>query len=238
MKVVDFVSRSKDSSIPTLFPEENLVVLSKEDQQVLQGMAEELLETANKTQLFRTRTEMEVSVLNEIKFPTPAIKYWQAMREQNVMFSELMMLSFEYRKNLIEMKMIKRDVESLGDALQKELLQVEWDKRNFIRAQQERVAKARVRELKNWSEIKEREASRMSQEDLEDVDNSQLLGYTRRWINQAIVMGSGGSPSERQNLFGQLRTGMLVCIEKGLVDAVLKGLDPSVQKQIKAEYKI
>ena len=47
-------------------------------------------------------TEVPVSVLNDIKFPTPAAKYWQAMREQNVMFQELVMLSYEYRKNLVE----------------------------------------------------------------------------------------------------------------------------------------
>ena len=77
-------------------------ILTKEDFDKLAPLSQELKENFKKSQVFRTRTEMEVSVLNELKFPTPTLKYWQSVREQNVMFNELVTLSYEYRKNAIE----------------------------------------------------------------------------------------------------------------------------------------
>jgi hypothetical protein len=216
----------------------NSALLSKDDLDSLEVLSGELQETFVKTQIHRTRTEMEVSVLNSTKFPTPSLKYWQAMREQNVMFTELVMLSYEYRKNLVEIKILERDITKEQDKLEKELLQIELEKKMFIGKQQERVAKARIREIEDWSSIKEREARQMDQEELANVDNSQLIGYTKRWINQSVIMGGGGSPSERQNLLGQLRSGILVCIERGILNKVLKDLDPRIQKQIKEEYRI
>jgi len=212
-------------------------LLSIEDLNSLEELSAELQETFIKTQIHRTRTEMEVSVLNSVKFPTPSLKYWQAMREQNVMFTELVMLSFEYRKNLVEIQILKRKIENEQDDLEKKLYQIELEKKIFIGKQQERVAKARIREIKDWSNIKEREAQLMSEEDLKEVDNSQLIGYTKRWINQSIMMGGNGSPAERQNLLGQLRSGILCCIEKGILERVLEGFDPIIQKKIRDEYK-
>ena len=213
-------------------------LLSKEDLNSLEKLSTELQETFTKTQIHRTRTEMEVSVLNSAKFPTPSLKYWQAMREQNVMFTELVMLSFAYRKNLVESQMLRRDLDREQDELKRELLQIEIEKKMFIKKQQERVAKARIREIKDWSAIKGREALQMSEEELKDVDNSQLIGYTKRWINQAILMGNNGSPAERQNLLGQLRSGILACNDKGILSKVLEGFPSMIQQKILKEYNI
>ncbi|MBE9592704.1 MAG: hypothetical protein IMF19_04420 [Proteobacteria bacterium] len=216
----------------------NSALLSKQDLDSLEILSGELQETFVKTQIHRTRTEMEISVLNSTKFPTPALKYWQAMREQNVMFTELVLLSYEYRKNQVEIKILERDIAKEQNNLESELLQIECEKKTFVGRQQERVAKARIGEIKNWSDIKEREAQQMSEEELAEVDNSQLIGYTKRWINQSIIMGDSGSPPERQNLLGQLRSGILACIGKGILNKVLEGFDPRIQKQIKEEYRI
>jgi hypothetical protein len=35
-------------------------------------------------QMYRTQTEMEISVLSDVHFPTPDSKYWQTVREMNV----------------------------------------------------------------------------------------------------------------------------------------------------------
>ena len=213
-------------------------ILSKSDLNSLEKLSVELQETFTKTQIHRTRTEMEISVLNSTKFPTPSLKYWQAMREQNVMFTELVMLSFAYRKNNVEIKLLERKIKDEQDELEVELLKIEIEKKMFIRKQQERVAKARIREIKDWSDIKGREAQLMSEEELRDVDNSQLIGYTKRWINQSIMMGGNGSPAERQNLLGQLRSGILACINKGILAKVLEGFNPKIQKQILKEYRV
>ena len=213
-------------------------ILTKEDINKLTPLTQELKETFIKSQVFRTRTEMEVSVLNDIKFPTPTLKYWQSVREQNVMFGELVMLSYEYRKNIVEIKKLQRDIEKEDDDLEKELLQIEIEKKMFISKGQEKTAKDRIREIKAWSEIKEREAGMMSEEDLANVDNGQLIGYTKRWLKQSIEMGGNGSPSERQNLIGQLRSGILACIDQGIINKVLEGFPEEVKNKVKNDYGI
>ena len=213
-------------------------ILTKEDLDKLAPLTQELKENFKKSQVFRTRTEMEVSVLNDLKFPTSTLKYWQSVREQNVMFNELVTLSYEYRKNAIEIKIMQRDIKKETDELERELVQIEIEKKMFALKNQEKTAKDRIRELKAWSEIKEREAKNMSEEDLAEVDNGQLIGYTKRWINQSIQMGDSGSPAERQNLLGQLRSGILSCISKGIINKVLEGYDETIQDKIKEEYGI
>lgn len=213
-------------------------ILTQDDIKSLDPLKNELKETFIKSQTFRTRTEMEISVLNDIKHPTAASKYWQATREQNVMFNELVMLSYEYRKNLIKIKMIERQLTQEKDELKRELLQIEIEKKMFIAKQQEKVAKDRIREVKAWSEIKVREAEQMAAEDLDDVDNHQLISYTRRWIRQSMVMGSNGSPAERQNLLGQLRSGISACIKKDILNKVLEGFPEDIKNKIKEEYGV
>jgi len=213
-------------------------ILNAGDFKALEGLKTELKDVFLTSQVFRTRTEMEISVLNDIKFPTPASKYWQSIREQNVMFQELVMLSYEYRKNLIKIKMLQRDIKNEQDNLKKELIQINLEKKYFILRNQEKTAKDRIRELKDWSEIKQRESKMMSKEELGSVDNHQLISYTKRWIKQSITMGQNGSPAERQNLLGQLRSGILACIKNNILDEVLKDFDYRIQKKVKKEYGI
>ena len=213
-------------------------LLTKDDLNTVARLKNELVQTLKKTQVHRTRTEMEVSVLNDTKFPTPASKYWQALREQGVMFEELIFLNFEYRKKMVEVKILERKFEKEGDDLERELLKIEIEKEKYTLSAQERVAKARIREINDWSEIKERELKLMNGEDVEDVDHHQLISYTKRWIQQSLLMGGNGSPAERQNLLGQLRSGILASIKCGVLHVVLNDFDSNVQKQIKSEYGV
>lgn len=213
-------------------------LLTKDDLDVVARLKGELIHTLKKTQIHRTRTEMEISVLNETKFPTPAAKYWQSLREQGVMCEELILLSFEYRKKQVEVKILKRKFENESDDLERELLKIEIEKEQYILSAQERVAKARIREIGDWSEIKARELGKMNGDDVEDVDHHQLISYTKRWIEQSILMGSHGSPAERQNLLGQLRSGIKTCIKLGLLDIVLDGFPKHIQLDVKKSYGV
>ena len=195
-------------------------ILKQEDLQAVEGMKEELQDVFLHSQVFRTRTEMEISVLNDLKFPTPDAKYWQAVREQNVMFHELVMLSYEYRKNLVEIKKLERDLKKEKDDLERELLQIEIEKKRFIALNQERVAKDRIRELKEWHEIKQNLLPQMKYS-LKDVNEHQLISYTKRFIRQYMAMKDKGSPAERANLIGQLDKALKVCKQKGLLERVL-----------------
>lgn len=213
-------------------------LLTKDDLDVVARLKNELVHTLKKTQIHRTRTEMEVSVLNETKFPTPASKYWQSLREQGVMFEELILLSFEYRKKQVEVKILKRQFDSEEDDLEKELLKIEIEKEQYIMSAQERVAKARIREIGDWSEIKTRELGKMNGDDVNDPDHHQLISYTKRWIQQSILMGNNGSPAERQNLLGQLRSGIKTCIKLGLLDIVLADFPAQIQQDIRRSYGV
>ena len=57
-----------------------LSVLKPEDAQKIIELKDELTDTWTKKQIFRTETEMRISVLNDCKHPTAASKYWQSVR--------------------------------------------------------------------------------------------------------------------------------------------------------------
>ena len=59
-------------------------LLDPEDVKEFKAMTSELRDTWTKKQVFRTETEMRMSVLQDMKYPTKAAKYWQCFREQNV----------------------------------------------------------------------------------------------------------------------------------------------------------
>ena len=215
----------------------NSDILSKESLESLLPLANELEDSFKNTQMFRTRIEMEISVLNDMKFPTHASKYWQALREQNVMFQELVMLSYEYRKNIIEIKKLQKKYEEEKDTLEKEEIQIEIDKKTFISKIQEKTAKERIREIKEWSVIKEREAKLLNNIELDNVNNHQLISYTKRFINDVLVMGNEGSPAEKRNILGQLRSAILMCISNNVLEKVLEDYSLDIQNKIKQEYK-
>lgn len=213
-------------------------ILTSLDLSRLEPLKEELVETFKKSQVFRTRTEMEVSVLNDLKFPSHASKYWQSVREQNVMFVELANLSYEYRKKLVEIKKLERALSTEKDELEVELKKIEIEQEHFNLIQMEKTAQDRIREIEQWSEIKEREAKEMTEEELKDVNNHQLVSYTQRWIRQAIAMGNNGSPAERQNLIGQLESGLKICKKNNLLEEVKSGLSLNEGEILESNLKL
>lgn len=214
---------------------ESSSILNVDDLAKIQGMQIELLDVFEKAQTFRTPTEMRIAVLDDIRHPTPDSKYWQSVREQNVMFQELVMLSYEYRKNNIEIKILHRDLTNETDDLECELLQVEIEKKTFIGKNQERTANGRIQEILEWHIIKENLVPQLAA-GVENVDAHQLISYATAWINQSLVMGSGGSPSERINLQSKLRSAILRCIEFDVLDVVLEYFPDPIQEQIRIEY--
>ena len=125
-----------------------LSVLKEEDAQAIVKLKDELTDTWTKKQIFRTETEMRISVLNDGKHPTQASKYWKSVREQNAMFEALMGLSFDLRRQEIkrlklEKKMLKAQEE--GNELKQMELQVDLDENLYGRANMEQTAHDRVR---------------------------------------------------------------------------------------------
>lgn len=78
----------------------------------------------------------------------------------------------------------------------------------------------------------------MEKGDLSDVDNHQLISYTKRWINQVQNLDASTPIAERNNLLGQLQSGISKCIELGIIDRVLKGQSEFIVNKIKQDYKL
>jgi len=176
-------------------------VLTDSDFSELSKMKSELLQTMDTVQIFRTRTEMKVSVTNDMKCPTWDSKYWQAVREQNVMFTELVMLSYEYRKNALEIRKLKREKDREGDDIEQELLQVEIEKKQFMAMNMELTARDRIREIKEWSAIKAELLPHLKYGD-QDVDAHQLEAMQIKFANQARLVNEHTAVADARNVLG------------------------------------
>ena len=176
-------------------------VLNADDAANLDRLAPELRQTWETAQVFHTRTEMEMSVLNDLHFPTPDSKYWQCVREQNVMFGEMVGLSFEYRKNRVEQLKELRKIEGETDPLARELHQIELDRLRYIGANMERVAKDRMREIQHWHEIKAALLPSVKH-GVEDVDAHQRESLPIRAAREAALVNANTPPADARNLLG------------------------------------
>jgi len=199
-------------------------ILTDDDFAALAELRDELEDTFLRAQIFRTRTEMEASVLNDIKRPTPDAKYWQAVREQQVMFSELMNLSYDYRETLVKLEKARRRLENWaeeeGDDLDKELVQIEIDRLNWIRQTQERIAHDRIRELGEWSDIKATLIPQLAC-GTEDPGRHQLVSYAIGWLREIQAGGlDKGSQAERVNLVAKTDAILKLAAEQQVLDTI------------------
>ena len=179
-------------------------ILDKQDVKEFKKLIPELQDTWMKKQMFRTETEMRFSVLSDNKYPTKAAKYWQSVREQNTHFENLVHLSFDSRKNDVEIKKLKRDIKKEKDTLEQELKQVELEEKIYAKAQMELVAKHRMREVATWSKLKKEFDD--GNFDKEDVNNHQAHSYMLRLQHQKNTITPGTSQPEVFNVMGQLNT--------------------------------
>jgi len=179
-------------------------ILDKQDVQQFRKLIPELKDTWMKKQMFRTETEMRFSVLSDNKYPTRAAKYWQSVREQNTHFENLMHLSFDARKNAVEIKKLEKKIEKEKDTLEKQLLKIELEQKVYNQASMELVAKHRMREVATWSKLK-KEFHDGSFDD-EDVNTHQADSYLLRLQHQKATLTPGSSQPEVFNVLGQLDT--------------------------------
>ena len=179
-------------------------LLDPNDVKEFSQLTNELRDTWTKKQVFRTETEMRMSVLQDAKYPTKASKYWQCVREQNVFLENLMSLSFDARRNEVKLKRLKQKLEKETDELKKELLEIDIDEKTYSVANMQLVARDRMREIKLWSVLK-KEFNDGSFDD-KDVNTHQLDSYHLIMKNKAETLTSGSSQPEVFNVLGQLQT--------------------------------
>jgi hypothetical protein len=183
-----------------------MVLLDKSEANEFKKMVPELQDTWAKKQMFRTETEMRFSVLSDNKYGTNAAKYWQSVREQNSHFNSLMRLSFDYRKNDVEIEKLEHKINENPnvDQFEKKLAQIELEEKLYARADMELVAKARMREITTWSKLK-KEFHDGTFDD-RDVNTHQAESYMHRLQQEKSTLTPATSQSEVFNVLGQLET--------------------------------
>ena len=186
-------------------------LLDPEDVKEFKAMTIELRDTWTKKQVFRTETEMRMSVLQDAKYPTKASKYWQCVREQNVFLENLMSLSFDCRRNeakvkWLENKIYKEENEGKNDVDEYKLekWKIDLDEARYGLANMQLVARDRMREIKLWSSLKKEFDDGTF--DTQDVNRHQLDSYHMIMKNKAETLTSGSSQPEVFNVLGQLKS--------------------------------
>ncbi len=179
-------------------------LLDPNDVKAFKEMTAELRDTWTKKQVFRTETEMRMSVLQDMKYPTKAAKYWQCVREQNVFLENLMSLSFDCRRKEAKVKWLEKKIETEQDEYKLEKYKIDLDEERYGLANMQLVAKDRMREIKLWSTLKKEFDDGTF--DTKDVNRHQLDSYHMIMKNKAETLTSGSSQPEVFNVLGQLNT--------------------------------
>jgi hypothetical protein len=200
--------------------------LNPSDSKAVYAIRDELADNWKKKQLFRTETEMRISVLNDAKHPTNASKYWQSVREMSAMFDALIGLSFDMRRHkLTEKKLVKKMEKAIekDDELVIEGLQIDIDEHSWSKANMKQTAEDRVRELSTWSQIK----SELNDGsfDSENVDTHQAVSYLHRLENRVKALSPTSEPAEVINAAGPFETLKRLTTDDG---KRLKGFDGSM----------
>ena len=184
-------------------------MLKKTDNSFLEDLKNELEDTRNKRQIFRSETQMRYSVLNDGVHPNNASKYWQCVTEQNVMYENLVRLSFDYRELEIKIKKAEIELANTEDPLDKELCQIKLERLFWNKADSERIGRDRVREIKKWSELKAEFDDGTFNTENAYVEQDDILRM--RLENRRASLTPGSSQAEVLNVLGPLTT-----INKGL----------------------
>ena len=241
--------------------EHNQLLKTKDFDKIVE-IKQELNHNFHVGQMFRSRVEMEVSVLQDVKFPTPDSKYWQSVREQNVHFSELVMLSYEYRKTVQKIKTLSAQVakfeKQMGELVATgperfevdeleakiEMKKIDIEKFEFILLNQTRTARERIREVLSWHEIMEGLKPHMKH-GIDTYEDHQMASYRQRFQNQidvAKMTGAKLGPAEAANLIGQFETTSRVLkgegIQLGAAGAGSKPIGKGEEKQQIAEKMV
>ena len=184
-----------------------LNVLKPEEAEVVLALKEELTDNWKKKQIFRTETEMRISVLNDASHPTAGSKYWQAVREQSAHFDGLMSVTFELRRNEVKRMRLEKEMKEAqgeGDTLRVMELEIDLDENLYGKANMAQVAKDRVREVSLWSKLKA-ELNDGTFDD-QNVDQHQAHSYRLALQHRVAALNANSGPSEIINAAGPLQT--------------------------------
>jgi hypothetical protein len=166
-------------------------ILEKDDMKAVSKLTKELQRVFEVHQLWRTETEIRYSVLNDVSFPTPASKYWQCVREQNVFWENLVQLSCDYQKTQGELELKEIEYDEIKGASKKsqalrKIKDAEIKEKQFGLMQMRLQGHDRVREISLWEKIKN-ELTDNADFDITDVNKHQAESYAKRWEEEMKI---------------------------------------------------
>ena len=166
-------------------------ILEVDDMTSVSKLTKELQRCFEVKQMWRTETEMRYSVLNDVSFPTPASKYWQCVREQNVFWENLVQLSCDYQKQQGELELLEIEYDEIKGAskksqAQRKIKDAEIKQKQFGLMNMRLQGHDRVREIKLWEKIKN-ELTDKEDFDINDVNRHQADSYAKRWEEEMKI---------------------------------------------------
>lgn len=213
-------------------------LLSVADIEKLKQCAPAITHAFHHVQIYRTRTEMEISVLSDVHFPTPDAKYWQTVREMNVFIEQLIELGFNYREKMLDLESLEEPEKEPLSRIDRERRSIAIERKKFEIQCIQRDAHHRIREIDEWRQIQDYLIPQLKA-GTEEVNNHQLISYTIQFMKQWKLITEGGvslSQGEKQNLQGHIQTSLRVIKEKGLLDVMLKAISDDTEL-VKFLYK-
>ena len=166
-------------------------ILEKDDMNTIAKLTGELQRVFEVKQLWRTETEIRYSVLNDVSFPTPASKYWQCIREQNVFWEELVRTAMTYQRLQGELDLAEIEYDEIKGASKKsqalrKIKDAEIKEKQFALMRMRLEGHDRVREIGLWEKIKEEQLTK-GDFDISDVNKHQVKSYAKRWKEEMKV---------------------------------------------------
>ena len=166
-------------------------ILEKDDMNTIAKLTGELQRVFEVKQLWRTETEIRYSVLNDVSFPTPASKYWQCIREQNVFWEELVRTAMTYQRLQGELDLAEIEYDEIKGASKKsqalrKIKDAEIKEKQFVLMRMRLEGHDRVREIGLWEKIKEEQLTK-GDFDISDVNKHQVESYAKRWKEEMKV---------------------------------------------------
>lgn len=147
-------------------------------------------------QIYRTKTEMEMSVLNDVKFPFKKSKYWQAVRECDMMFKELVSESITYEETLAQLELKNIELSEINPDTKRstpliKLKNCEIKRLQFNLMEQKLKSGDRIREINEWCTIMNQLVKDDPTINIYDVNEHQAESYKRRFeIEMEIALKS------------------------------------------------
>lgn len=190
-------------------------LLTDQQAEELAGLMDQISADWNSQTIWRTWTEANCSVLNDIKFPTKAAKYHQAKKEKLVFFEQLVTLSFDFRDAQINLSEVLEKL-SKATGSKQERLEVKRDRLQFSIEGMHLQAKERLREISMWSQIMQ--SLDDGTFDTVDKDTDELIGLTIRYCRELPAAQRSKDAAASINIVGQAYTLLKECTKRGIDD--------------------